>query len=93
MYIIIREIRVRCGGVHLQFQLLGRLRQEDHKFEASLDNIVRERRKGKKERKGKEGRKGRKERKKEGRKEGVKPIIFQNRYHQIQMVILGRKLY
>jgi hypothetical protein len=29
------------GPAHLRSQLLGRLRQEDHKFKASLEHIVR----------------------------------------------------
>jgi hypothetical protein len=29
-------VRARCGGAHLQSQLLRRLRQKDHEFQASL---------------------------------------------------------
>jgi hypothetical protein len=35
------NIRARYGGTDLQLQLVKRLRQEDHKFEASLGDLVR----------------------------------------------------
>lgn len=34
------HLEARCGGTYLVSQLLRRLRQEDHKFKSSLDNLA-----------------------------------------------------